>query len=136
MLKLKCAMGLLVFACGAGVAQAQTCVADLPGGNTIESAQYRLAWRTQPQKIVIGRHFALEVLICPKGAGGIEGLQVDAFMPDHRHGMNYRPAAKVLGGGRYQVDGLMFHMPGRWDLYFDIKGGGGTERLTQENVLR
>jgi hypothetical protein len=132
----KCVWVFLLSVCAAGVAQAQTCVADLPGGKSVEAADYRLSYRTQPPKIVIGRHFAMEVMICPKAAGSVDGLQVDAFMPEHRHGMNYRPAAKALGSGRYQVDGLMFHMPGRWDLHFDVTGGGRKERLTMENVLQ
>ncbi len=126
----------LLLSVGAGVVQAQTCTVELAGGKVVDAAHYRLAYRMQPEKVVIGRHFSMEVAVCAKAGGAIEGIQVDAFMPEHRHGMNYRPVAKSLGGDRYQIDGLMFHMPGRWDLYFDVKGGGRTERLTQENVLR
>lgn len=133
---MKCIWGLLLAVFAVGSALAQACVADLPGGKSVETAHYRLSYRTQPPKIVIGRHFALEVMVCPKAAGTVDGLQVDAFMPEHRHGMNYRPAAKALSDGRYQVDGLMFHMPGRWDLHFDVTGGGRKERLTMENVVQ
>jgi hypothetical protein len=33
------------------------------------------------------------------------------------------------GGGRYRAEGLMFHMPGRWEFVFDVRAGGRTERL-------
>ena len=114
---------------------AQGCVAEIAGGRIVDAADYRLAYRTQPEKIVIGRHFALEIAVCAKTGGVIEGIVIDGFMPEHRHGMNYRPTAKLLSAGRYQVDGLMFHMPGRWDLHFDIRSGGHSARLTAENVL-
>lgn len=133
---LKSVWAALLPALAAGTVQAQGCVAELPGGKTIESAQSRLAYRTLPPKIVIGSHFAMEVVVCARGAEAIDGLQVDAVMPEHRHGMNYRPAAKALGGGRYRIEGMMFHMPGRWDLHFDVKRGGGSERLTRENALQ
>lgn len=129
-------LAALLLSVAAGNAQAQDCAVELAGGRIIDTALYRLAYRTQPEKIVIGRHFTMEVAVCAKDGGAIEGIQVDAFMPEHRHGMNYRPAAKALGGDRYQVDGLMFHMPGRWDLYFNVKSNGSSERLIQENALR
>lgn len=128
---------VLLMGVAAAAAQAQICVAELPGGKVVAAAHYQLAYRTQPSQIVVGSHFSLEVIVCAKAGGGaVEGLQVDAFMPEHRHGMNYRPAAKALGGGRYQIEGLMFHMPGRWDLHFDVTSGGRSERLTHENALK
>jgi hypothetical protein len=30
----------------------------------------------------------------------------------------------------YRAEGLLFHMPGRWDLTFDIDAPGRVERLT------
>ncbi len=131
--------GIIVVLLGfaAAGAQAQQCATAMSGGTVVDAAHYELAYRTQPAKVAIGRHFSLEVVVCGKaGAGGADGLQVDAFMPEHRHGMNYRASVKPLGPGRFQVDGLMFHMPGRWDLLFDVSSGGRTERIVHENALR
>ncbi len=134
---LYCMFVVLLITVAAGAAQAQNCIADLPGGRIVETASYRLAYRTQPPKIAIGRHFTMEVVVCAKaGSAAVEALGVDAFMPEHRHGMNYQPAAQAQGGGRYRIEGLMLHMPGRWDLYFDVQAGGRRERLTDANVLR
>lgn len=44
--------------------------------------------------------------------------------------MNYRPVVALRPSGVYRADGLMFHMPGRWDLTFDVVTPSGTERLT------
>lgn len=55
-------------------------------------------------------------------------LSVDAAMPHHGHGMNVRPKVEALGGGRFRVTGLLFHMPGRWELMFDRTRNGLLER--------
>jgi len=41
-------------------------------------------------------------------------------MPEHGHGMNYRPTIEVLGDGRFRASGLLLHMPGRWQLSFTV----------------
>jgi len=33
------------------------------------------------------------------------------------------------------AEGLLFHMPGRWQLLFDVERGGRTERLEADVVL-
>ena len=43
-------------------------------------------------------------------------------MPDHRHGMNYTPAIRALGSGRFRAEGLLLHMPGRWEFVFRVAG--------------
>ena len=50
-------------------------------------------------------------------------------MPAHKHGMNYAPSLKPLGPGRWRAEGLMFHMPGRWEFVFEIDAAGKTDRL-------
>jgi hypothetical protein len=80
-----------------------------------------------------GVHFALWVIrVCPADATLV---RVDATMPEHRHGMNYRPSLKALGDGRWRAEGLMFHMAGRWELRLDVQRGGGTERLRESITL-
>ena len=55
-------------------------------------------------------------------------LEVDAAMPDHRHGLNARPTVRRDREGGYLVDGLLLHMPGYWEVYFDMTTGPVTER--------
>ena len=92
----------------------------------------QLAWRVDGAPITGGQHFALLLQVCPADA---RLLKVDARMPEHRHGMNYRPSLKALGGGRWRADGLMFHMAGRWELAFDVEAGARRERLVDSVVL-
>jgi len=102
----------------------------------IENAHYEIVFVAIPSPIEPGKHFSLDIAVCQRG-GALppDTLRVDAVMPDHRHGMNYRPVAVARGGGAYRADGLMFHMPGRWDLHFDLVTSAGTERLTATRHL-
>ena len=114
-------------------AVAQDCKAP---GTRVESERYVVVWRTTPAKIAVGKHFSVDALVCAKGQGASStGLRVDATMPEHRHGMNYRPTVAAKGPGRYVAEGLMFHMPGRWQLVFDVEGKGGTDRLATDILL-
>ena len=136
---MRCATAVVVLAAmvlAPSIVAAQPCNAALSGGKKVESARYYLSYRTQPEKIAVGRHFAVELAICPKnGVAPPESLRVDAYMPEHRHGMNYKAEIAPSPGGRFRADGLMFHMLGRWELVFDVRSSGRTDRMTQSMVL-
>ncbi|HKA39546.1 MAG TPA: hypothetical protein VKD25_07245 [Burkholderiales bacterium] len=120
----------------AGPAVAQGCD-GLKGARKVESGRYVLAYRTRPAKLAIGQHFMVEMAVCPKsGEAAPEAVRVDGFMPEHNHGMNYKAVVRAGEGGRYLADGMMFHMPGRWDFIFEVRGGGKTDRMTHSVVLQ
>jgi hypothetical protein len=100
---------------------------ELPGARLIESPRFALAYRTAPAPRV-GEHFAVELRVCPRAvpAPGVPRPIANAHMPEHRHGMNYRPDMVSLGEGRFRSAGWLFHMPGLWEFVFDLGG----ERLT------
>lgn len=112
---------------------AQECGATLGGRpTTIEDAHYTVAYVVTPDPIVVGSHFVVAFAVCAHpGAPAPLGVRVDATMPEHRHGMNYRPTVASVAPGVYRAEGLLFHMPGRWDLTFDVEAAGRTERLTR-----
>jgi len=119
----------------AGPAAAQTCE-SIPGAQKIESERYLMAYRTRPDKIAVGQHFAMDLVVCAKAAQPApENLRIDAHMPAHRHGMNYRTTVKAAKDGRYEVEGFMFHMPGRWEFIFEVRSGGTTDRVTKKVTL-
>ena len=127
-------------------ATAWACTPDLPAvGNVkprmVEGKQYALAFRTQPEKVVIGQHFVVELALCTKdGAAAPGSVRVDAHMPEHRHGMNYKTKVTSSSAGKYRAEGLMFHMPGRWEYIFEVRAagnaGGAPERLTASVMLQ
>lgn len=113
-------------------AMAQSCTPDLAGGRRVESAAHVLVWRTLPERIAVGQHFSVELVVCPRTEGATaQVVRVDATMPEHRHGMNYRTTIQPTGGGRHRADGLMFHMPGRWEMVFEVRGPRGVDLLRQ-----
>lgn len=113
------------------------CTPPLPGGGrTLEAGPYTIAYQSSPAKIPLGQPFALLFAVCANnGAAAPASVSVDAQMPEHRHGMNYRPSIKTEAAGRYRADGLLFHMPGRWELIFEVRANGKAERATLSEVI-
>ena len=66
---------------------------------------------------------------------GDVAVTVDAGMPEHGHGMNVEPAVTSVGGNTFRIDNMMFHMSGRWEVYFDITRDGLTSRAQDEITL-
>ena len=91
----------------------------------------RVAFIAKPMPPPLNQHFALELAPCD-GARAASSLQVDADMPAHRHGMNYRATVAPLRDGVYRAQGLMFHMPGRWRVIVDVVVEGRVRRATRE----
>ena len=56
-------------------------------------------------------------------------------MPEHKHGMNYAPEVKQLGPGRWRAEGLMFHMPGKWEFVFEVRAAGRSDRMAHPLLL-
>ena len=91
----------------------------------------RIAFAARPAPVPLGTHFELVLAPCD-AARGASALQVDADMPAHRHGMNYRATVTPLRDGVYRAQGLLFHMPGRWRVIVDITLDGQRRRATRE----
>lgn len=112
---------------------ASACPLTAADGRLVAGDGVQLAWRVVDdgdtgQAISLSRHFSLLVRVCPADAK----LQaVDASMPAHRHGMNYRPTLQRVGPGQWRADGLLFHMRGRWALRWDVQADGRTQSLQQ-----
>jgi hypothetical protein len=102
-------------------------------GRQVVRDDLAIAWRPVPHSLPLDRHFAIEIQVCGRP---VDGLRIDAVMPAHRHGMNYRATVENRGAGRYMARGLLFHMAGRWQLIFDIDVGGQRLRLTDDIDLR
>ena len=47
-------------------------------------------------------------------------LLVEGWMPGHGHGMLRQSQVDDLGDGRYRVRGMLFHMPGEWELRIKV----------------
>ncbi len=97
------------------------------------AAQASLAQTASAPSPAVSRPFKLHLTLCPARA---ELRRVDASMPEHRHGMNYRPRLQPAGPGAWTANGLVWHMPGRWELLLIVVLDGRERRLVQPLVLR
>jgi hypothetical protein len=112
----------------------QSASSDKVETKTVSSAQnhYLVSYATCPAPIPLNEPFSIDVVILnindrtPVGNGIT--LEVDGRMPHHRHGMNRQPTVTGKGNGEFHIENMLFHMPGRWELYFDIVRDGRTER--------
>lgn len=69
--------------------------------------------------VPLARPFSMQVLVCDPDQA--DDMRVDAMMPAHQHGMNYTPQVTDQGKGVFQIDGMLFHMPGEWEIQVDIE---------------
>ena len=102
----------------------------------LATPEAEIAYRWEPGVLKVGQFFAAEVIACrAPGPGAVREIVLDAQMPAHGHGMNYRPTVTPAGPGRFRITGLMLHMAGTWRLTFDLVQGDKRTRLTQEVTL-
>lgn len=97
-----------------------------------------IAWRPLVDPVPVGQPFAIEFEVCPNDVPTtkIDRLRVDAWMPEHKHGMNYRTTLSGTRPGPLRAEGLLFHMPGRWQVVFEMRAGERALRLTDELTVR
>lgn len=99
--------------------------------------RYGVEVTTSPSPIAVNQPFDVAVTVTPKSgsAADLEVL-VDARMPAHFHGMNRSAKISRGAGNTWKAEGLIFHMPGHWELYVDITQGGATERAQMDVELK
>lgn len=85
-------------------------------------------------EIPLAQPFSVKLQLC--GDGAVTALGVDAVMPAHQHGMNYEPTISDLGNGVFQADGLVFHMPGVWEIQVELMLETGVSHYTHSVTLR
>ena len=63
-------------------------------------------------------------------------IAVDGGMPRHGHGLPTAPAVtRVLGEGRFLIEGMKFNMPGWWEIELHVDGRAGADTVTFNLVL-
>ena len=109
--------------CGAELDAAHRLVAEA----AVQEGAVTVAFVPDPAPWAVGRHFSLRGVVC----GPARLLRVDADMPAHRHGMNYRPTLQLQEEGRFTAQGLLLHMPGRWRVRLEVETQGRRQWLEQ-----
>lgn len=107
-------------------------LADFPLTVTSNDGAFLVACRPAPDPIPLNQPFSLELLVLDaadrRPVGSSLSIVVDADMPDHRHGMNTQPVVSRRQDGSCRVEGMLFHMPGYWEIYVDLERDGVIER--------
>ena len=112
---------------------AGTPASSLPASFCSNGGAFRVDLARAPSPVPVGTFFELEVRLVDgcRGTRPIAGevlLHADGAMPGHGHGMASAARTASLGDGRYLVSGLRFHMPGEWEVRFDLVRGKSLER--------
>jgi hypothetical protein len=109
------------------------CPEAAQGFARLSTPEAEIAYRWQPDTLKVGQFFTMDVIACRMpGSGAVQTIVVDAQMPAHGHGMNYRPTAIESGPSQFRMSGLMLHMPGRWRLTVDLVQADRRTRLTHD----
>ena len=90
---------MLLLACGAAGRSAALACGEALGADVrrIERSPFVLAYRPTPDADPGGPAFRHRLRALPaRGAALPAEVRVDATMPEHKHGMNYRPSVKAL----------------------------------------
>ena len=105
-----------------------------PVANTVQSNDglYGFYWVPKPNPVPLNRFFSIEVQVLDMSGNPVTPemakLTVDAGMPQHGHGMNHVPRIKTQPNGTWLAEGMLMHMPGDWQLYFDLEIDGVSHR--------
>jgi hypothetical protein len=114
-------------------------VSGKPPARTFQSngGHYSVTLTPSIDPIPLNEPFDVRVAVASKGVPPRTfELTVDARMPEHFHGMNRVPKLTRVDESTWKAEGLLFHMPGHWDLYVDITDSGWTERAQIEVDLK
>lgn len=104
---------------------------DLTGGETVElESNVTLHYRIEPSPLRVAQHFSMQFRTC-RGEQPLklDSFKVDALMPKHGHGMNYKADIEVQRDGKIEATGMLFHMPGQWQIKVDLSYDGLAQQV-------
>lgn len=88
------------------------------------AGKYLVCWRSLTGSVPRNEDFELEAWVLRDGQPAQEAhLTVSAWMPDHGHGMLRQPRAEARADGSFRVEGMLLHMRGHWQLFFEVLEG-------------
>ncbi len=110
---------------------------NCPPGAGIEmsggpDASWTINVRFDPEEVPLNRPFNADVTVCSQSEAPPDRITVDATMPAHKHGMNYDPKMVKIDDRHYEIEDLLFHMPGVWRLEVTAYGDDKPHRFTHE----
>jgi len=106
-------------------------------GNAVatEGGHFVVSYRPELEPLAINRMHRWIVHVERPDGTPVEDaeLTLAGGMPDHNHGMPTVPqVTRYIGGGDYQVEGMKFHMNGRWLVTVTVAVGDVSDTATLE----
>jgi hypothetical protein len=93
---------------------------------------FRVSIRPSADPSPLNEYFTAEIEVRPVRPGfAPTSIAFDAVMPGHDHGMTTDTQVKALGDGRFQVEGILLHMAGLWELHVDATDEDGVIERAQ-----
>ena len=89
-----------------------------------------LLYRLKSPPLAVAQHFTLQFRACRGDRVlAVENFKLDAVMPAHQHGMNYHASVSLQADGLVEARGLLFHMPGHWQVIVDFDHQGKKQQF-------
>ena len=88
---------------------------------------YTISFEAELDPIEINRIHAWVLTVRTSSGDPVTRAEISVLggMPMHDHGMPTRPrVTEYLGEGRYRLEGMRFHMNGRWEVSVTVKADG------------
>lgn len=96
------------------------------GSAPIEGTALTIIVTSDRPKVVVNQVMTLAVDIAGPTVAKptVSGLEFDARMPTHNHGMLTKARILPEAEGKYKVEGVKFHMPGSWEMRLTVTLAG------------
>ena len=97
-----------------------------------EHRRFQISYRPSRVPVPINTIQSWTLTITDSGGRPVDGavIEIAGDMPEHGHGLPTTPQVRSLGGGRYMLEGLKFHMPGWWVVTLDVSAAGRSDTVT------
>ncbi len=98
-----------------------------------DAQQFQVRFTSELEPVVINTMHAWTLHIEDRSGNPVTDaeIQVAGGMPEHDHGLPTRPrVTRNLGHGDYLLEGMKFHMGGRWQVTLSIQQGTVSDRVT------
>ncbi len=129
--------GLLLCLCSFGPMQTAYAADLCKTGTAVQlsgadDAPWMMRIQFDPNNVPLNAPFHMMVSVCSQSGALPNRLVVDATMPAHKHGMNYKPKVERVKERQYRAENLLFHMPGVWRIEVIAYDNGTPHRFTHE----
>ena len=130
---------LIIGSIGAGQETLASGQCDISAGQKMlhkAEAPWTMRIQLNPKDVPLNKPFDAVVTVCSQTGKFPSRLTIDATMPAHKHGMNYKPKTSKLDNRTFKAENLLFHMPGSWRLEVTAYTNENAYRFSQVVNLR